>query len=488
MPKKSRLSRHNYSKEEVTGTLLKVAQKEQHPEWRREDFFDSNATTFPPECVVNAVVRGCVDMGNPSSVRHRAGQEAHSAHEASRAKFARVMNVEPSEVIFTSGATESNNTLIRGVVSRWWTKHNETLEKRTPPVSDPAAMSGRFRQAWARVEQRRIHAVQMQFQQQHNEEGLDCPAGRCAVTAPRPHVITSTGEHPSVLRVLEALEDEGQVELTKVRLTPQGLVDPTAVAAEVRPNTVLVTVIHAQGEMGSINDVQGIAKAVRTRNRHTVIHSDCTQSAGKLDMDPWAMGLDTFSASGHKLYGPKGIGALVVRGCAQSDVFDPMLKGGPQENEHRAGTENTSGAAGMAEAFAFYAQDRPKHTARLRAMRDRIERGLIREGMLKRRFGPTNEASRMPHTLMVALSDQPEFCNSKTVQMVSDEARFCIAAGSACSTLSKKASPIHEDLGSTPADRSSAVRISCSIYNTPKSCDRLVAGIAKVVRSGRCVK
>lgn len=397
-------------------------------DWTR--YFDNNATTRPFPCALKEFERVAL-CANPSSVRYAPGRAAKSILDSSRERMASVLHVHPEDVTFTSGATEANNAIINSV-----------------------AVMGR--------------------------------RGKKRV----PHVVTTAAEHPSVSAPLEDLEQRGLARVTWVPLDEHGLVRPEDVAKAVNSNTALVVVIHAHGETGGINDLRKIADLVHAKNPSTVVHADCTQSAGKIEFWPWrGLHIDSFSASAHKLHGLKGTGVLVVnkRGDRAAAVASPLIKGGPQEHGYRAGTENVAGIAAMAEAFCHYARHRAENTRKLRELRDAIERGLREEGCLKRRLGPTLQAQRMPHTLLVAVNDDANFCNTRLVEKLAERG-FQVSVGSACSTLSPKAPPIVRAMGLSDGLRSSIIRISPGINNTLESARKLVKAIACIVHGGRCTK
>jgi cysteine desulfurase len=399
-------------------------------------YFDSAATTCPPAHVVAALARAAL-LGNPSASNHVTGQTAAAALQAARASLGRTLRVPPDDLVFTSCATESANTVVFGVL---------------PQV-----------------------------------RGRGSP----------PHVVSTTVEHPCILEALKHAELNGLATVTLVTPAADGRVVPRAVANALTETTVLVSVFGAHGESGAVNDLAGICAAVRAHPHghadRVLLHSDCTQSLGKVDLRPWEAGLDAFTGSAHKLYGPRGCGLLGLRAAVRLRVR-PLLVGGPQGGGRRAGTENLAAVVATAEAFAWYAAHRAGNARFLAGLRQQIVAGLEARGVLARVYGPAAAAHRLPSTLLVALKRPQDrtatagCCNTALVRHLSSAHGFCCSVGSACSTSKKTASPVLACMGATTGERSSTLRISLGLYNTRAATAAFVDAIAGALERDKCRK
>jgi cysteine desulfurase len=295
-------------------------------------YLDYNGTTpHAPEVI--AAMRPFLEdaFGNPSS-GHWYGIRPKRAVEQARRQVAALLACAPAEVVFTSGGTESNNHAIRGVA---------------------AALSGRGR-----------------------------------------HIVTSAVEHPAVLAVCRHLEARGGA-VTVVPVDGQGLVDPAAVAAAIRPDTILISLMHANNEVGTIQPLAEVAALARPRG--ILVHSDAAQSVGKIPVDVAALGVDLLSVAGHKLYAPKGVGALYIR---RGVGLEKLLHGAGQENGRRAGTENVLEIVGLGQACELAARDLEANRARLQTLRDRLQALLFASLDDVRRNGHPDK--RLPNTLSVS--------------------------------------------------------------------------------------
>lgn len=265
-------------------------------------YLDYNATTPVDPAVAEAMLPYLYEhFGNPSST-HAYGVATKQAVERARAQVCRLIACEPEEILFTSGGSESNNMAIKGVASA-------------------------------------LHA-----------------RGR--------HIVISAVEHPAVIEPCEALRAAG-FHLTLVAVDAQGRVDPHAVARALTPETILVSIMHANNEIGTIQPIAEIAAAIRGHG--AVLHTDAAQSVGKIPVDVGALGVDLLSIAGHKLYGPKGVGALAARKGLAMDV---LVHGAPQENGRRGGTHNVASIVGFA-AAAKLVRERMRQEAPRLAQLDR---------------------------------------------------------------------------------------------------------------------
>lgn len=357
-----------------------------------------NAATTRVKLEVRAAMEPFLDRdyGNPSSL-HAAGRRARRALEDARETVASRLGADPKEIVFTSGATESNALAIAGAAE---------------------ALRGRG-----------------------------------------DHLVTSAIEHPSVLEAFARLERQGW-RVTRVGVDGAGLVDPAAVAAALTPKTVLVSIMTVNNEVGSVQPIAAIRKAVGG----VLFHTDAAQAIGKVPVS--LRDVDLLTLSAHKMHGPKGVGALWIR---KGTPLAAQLTGGGQEFERRAGTENVAGAAALAAAMSL-ASD----VAAMTALRDRLQRGLEALGGM-RIAGPAER--RAPHILNVSI----EGIDGEAAILAMDAAGLCVSSGSACASGSTKPSHVLQAMG-LPSDVSkSSVRFSLSSLTTAEEIDAALGIAAKVV-------
>ncbi len=301
-------------------------------------YLDCNATTPVDPRVFEEMTPYFMDVfGNAASTGHAFGTQALEAVTRARATIAGALGVEPAEIIFTSGATESDNLAIKGV----------------------ARLRGRG------------------------------------------HIVTAATEHKAVLDPCRALVEQG-FRLTCLPVDVEGRVDPEAVAAAIGPDTILVSIMHGNNEVGTVQDIDAIGAVCRDRG--VVFHTDATQTIGKLPFDARALGVDMASLTAHKMYGPKGIGALYVRRSCQ---LAPIIDGGGHERGMRSGTLNVPGIVGLAKALEVAVSDMDRDIAHTRSLRDRIWRCLRDVAPSSRLNGPDPLVvpdRRLPNNLHVSVS------------------------------------------------------------------------------------
>ncbi len=297
-------------------------------------YLDHAATTPPDPRVLEAMWPVFSrDWGNPSSI-YLEGQTANRWLDEARARCARLLGAEPSEIIFTSGGTESDNASIRG-----------------------AALAQRER-------------------------------GR------GDHIVTSQVEHHAVLHTVEQLERDG-FRATYLPVDSDGCVDLAALEEAVGPETTVLTLMAANNEVGTLQPVAEAAALAKARNANIVVHTDAVQAAGAIDITPEALGVDLLSMASHKLYGTKGTGLLYVR---RGTPWQPQILGGTQERERRAGTENVAGAFGLAVAMELAWQEREERVAHYRRLRDRLLFELPERVPDTVVTGPTDPDRRLPNS------------------------------------------------------------------------------------------
>ena len=302
-------------------------------------------------------------FGNPSSV-HEPGRRARAAVDAARDRVAAAAGCASREVVFTSGGTEADNLALRGVLERW------------------GAERGR-------------------------------------------HLVVSAVEHEAVLTTARALAAAGRAELTVVPSDHRGRVDPAEVAAAVRPDTVLVSVMLANNEVGTVEDLPAVAAAVRSRRPGVLVHSDAVQALGRLPLGLDALGVDLLTLSAHKAYGPQGVGALVAR----HGVFPAaQLTGGGQERDRRSGTENVAGIAGFGVAAELAERRREVDAPAMERLGARLAE-LLTEAVPGAEL-TGDPSARLPGHCSLVIPG----CRSDLLLAVLDELGVCASAGSACSS------------------------------------------------------
>lgn len=370
-------------------------------------YFDHAATTPPFEDVVRTVAEVMSDIyGNPSSL-HRKGAEAETLLNRARSVAAETLSVPPEGIVFTSGGTESNNLAIFGCV--------DALNRRS-----------------------------------------------------KKHFITTMIEHPSVYECFKRLEEDGH-DVTYVLPDKDGRVRPDDIAGAVRPETVMVSVMHVNNETGIIQPVEEIGRRLKQFPR-VRFHVDAVQSVGKLALDPQAAGIDYLSVSAHKCHGPKGVGILYKHPSAP---LSPLLCGGGQESGLRSGTENVPLIVGMAKALRMCAERREQNAAAMHANRRRLMAAL-KEISGVRVTGSGDEAAEAPHIVHFRVP------GVKAEVLLHDLERqgFYVSSRSACSSGTEKPSRVLLAMGLSEGEAASGIRISLSPAHKADEVDALAAAIA----------
>jgi cysteine desulfurase len=369
-------------------------------------YFDHNATTPVAEEALAAMLPCFRETyGNASSIHHF-GQSARTLVERARQQVASLLNCRPREVLFTSGGTEADNIAILGSVR--------------------------------------------------------------ASTKSRKHVITSTIEHPAVLNTCQALEKEG-VEVSYVKVGSSGVISPDDVRAALRPETVLITIMHANNELGTIQPISGIGRIAREAG--VVFHTDGVQSTGKIPTNTVELGVDFFSLSGHKIYGPKGIGALYFRKGVE---FEPILFGGSHERGLRPGTDNVPGIVGLGAAAELAARNREPESQRLSALRDRLEHGILARVEWA---GVNGGSPRVPNTCSIHF----DHVEGEALLIALDLRGFAVSSGAACSSGAVRPSHVLTAVGLSAERAKSTLRFSLGKQNTAEQVDALLEAIPAVV-------
>jgi cysteine desulfurase len=364
----------------------------------RRVYLDNNASTpLAPEVFEAMNPYWLEDFGNASSI-HWYGQRARAAVEDARERVARLINAQPNEVVFTSGGTEADNTAIFGAVDAAY-----------------GGASGESRQA---------------------------------------HVVTSSIEHHAVLNAVKALEQRGAA-VTFLPVDSTGVVDPADVERAMRPATVLISVMHANNEIGTVQPIEQIASIAREHG--VLFHTDAVQSAGKIPVDVRQLGVDLLTLSAHKLHGPKGVGALYIR---HRTSLRPLLYGGHHERDRRAGTENVPGIAGFGKAAELGLNRLSDESGRLRELRDRLERGILDEIPYVTINGDPRR--RLPATTNLSF----DFLDGEAFVIAMDLRGIACSTGAACSSGSLEPSHVLAAIGRTRQQARSSIRFSLGRFNT----------------------
>jgi cysteine desulfurase len=379
----------------------------------RRIYLDNNATTpLAPEVFEAMKPYLLEDFGNASSI-HWFGQQAKNAVEKARQQVAKLLNARPGEVIFTSGGTEADNAAIFGIVQ----------------------------------------------------------AARVAA----PHIITTGIEHHAVLHTAQALEKRG-VSVTYVRVGASGVVDPEDVQRAIRPETVLISIMHANNEIGTIQPLAEIGRIAREHDIY--FHSDAVQSVGKIPVDVEKLSVDLLSLSAHKLHGPKGVGAMFIR---KGTSLKPLLYGGHHERDRRPGTENVPGIVGLGMAAELAWANVDENAQRVAGLRDRLERGILEQ--IPQVSVNGDRQRRLPNTTNLCF----DHVEGEGFVIAMDLRGIACSTGAACSSGSVEPSHVLSALGRTPEQARSSIRFSLGRYNTGEDVDTTLATLPAVVERLRSV-
>lgn len=350
--------------------------------------------------------------GNPSSI-YLEGQEARRALDAARKQCAELLGASPKEIVFTSGGTESDNAAIRGAA----------------------------------------------FAQRAMGRGN--------------HIVTSAVEHHAVLHTVEQLEREG-FRATYLPVDSEGVVDLEALARAVGPETVVVSIMAANNEVGTIQPIAEAVRIAKERNPRVVFHTDAVQAAGAIDITPSKLGVDLLSIAAHKLYGPKGVGLLYIR---NRTPWQPMLLGGGQERERRAGTENVPGIVGLAAAMKLAWEEMPERNAHARRLRDRLFYGIPERIPDTVITGPKDPDRRLPNNFSCCFRN----VEGESVLLALDMADIAASSGSACTTGSLEPSHVLTAMGIDRDLAHASLRLTVGKGNTDEDIDRVLDVLPGIV-------
>lgn len=376
-------------------------------------YMDYNATTPVDPRVLEAMMPYLTDkFGNAASRSHSFGWDAEAAVEQARGQIAEIVGAEPKAIVFTSGATESNNLAIKGIAEMYRDKGN--------------------------------------------------------------HIITSLPEHKAVLDPCKRLEKQGY-EVTWLKPDEYGRISPPQVADAITDKTILISIIAGNNEIGTLNPIAEIGKIAK--DRQVFFHSDATQAVGKIPVDVEAMGVDLLSVSAHKIYGPKGVGALYVRRSRPRVRLTCQMDGGGHERGMRSGTLNVPGIVGMGAAAKIAAEELQTDTERLTVLRDRLEKGImLRLEHVKLNGHPTE---RLPNTVNLSFA----YIEGEALMM--KVKNVAVSSGSACTSASLEPSHVLRSMDVPDDLAHSSIRFSIGRYTTEKEVDYVVEHMVRAVKELR---
>ncbi|KPK88865.1 MAG: cysteine desulfurase [Deltaproteobacteria bacterium SM23_61] len=379
----------------------------------RRVYLDHNATTPVHPEVLEAMMPFFRDQfGNASSI-HWAGREVKKYLDEAREKVSALMNADPQEIIFTGCGTESDNMAIKGVAST------------------------------------------------HQDKGR--------------HIITSKVEHHAVLHTCQFMEGLGY-EITYLSVDREGLIDPGELRRSIRPDTILVTIIFANNETGTIMPVQEIGEICRGKG--VLFHTDAVQAVGKIPIDLKTLPVDILSLSGHKLNTPKGIGAQFIR---KGTRLSPLIHGGAQEHHRRAGTENIPYIIGLGKACEIARRDFARRHEVLQGLRDRLQEGIFRKiPHVELNGHPTQ---RLPNTLNVSFL----YVEGESLLLNMDLEGIAVSSGSACTSGSPDASHVILAMGKSALVAQSAIRFSLGWTNTGEDVDYVLEVLPPILERLRSI-
>ncbi len=369
-------------------------------------YLDFNATTpVEPEVLDAMLPYFSGEFANAASI-HTPGQKARAAVETAREKVAALIGARPQEIVFTSGGTESDNHAIFGIVSSSFTSF----------------------------------------------------ASSTSLTSP-PHVITTAIEHEAVLNACQALEKEG-VRVTYLPVDREGQIDLDQLRRAIRPETVLISVMHANNELGAVQPLAAIGRIAAEADVY--LHTDAVQSAGKIPIDVNALGVDLLSVSGHKLYAPKGIGALYVRGGTR---VRQLLYGGHHQRGFRPGTENVAGIVGFGKAAEMARMSLADDARRISALRDGLQRGLLELVPYSRVNG--GRAARTPNTTNLVFPG----VEGEALLIALDLKGLACSTGAACSSGAVEPSHVLTAIGLPAEEARASLRFSLGRHTASADVD-----------------
>lgn len=373
-------------------------------------YMDHNATTpVDPRVLETMLPYFTEKFGNAASRNHQFGWEAEDGVKLARKQVADLIGADPKEVIWTSGSTESNNLAIKGVADMYKDK------------------------------------------------------GR--------HIITAVHEHKATLDPCKRLQKMGY-DVTWLEPKTDGIIYAEQVAAAIREDTILVSIMWANNELGTINELPEIGKVCKARD--VLLHTDATQAVGKIPVDVEAAGVDLLSGSAHKIYGPKGVGFLYVRRRKPRVRLTPIIDGGGHERGMRSGTLNVTGIVGLGKACEICRLEMAEETARLTKLRDKLEHGIT--GQLEHAVVNGHPTRRLPHTTNISFP----YVEGESMMMAIKE--IAVSSGSACTSASLEPSYVLKALGLGDEIAHSSIRFGLGRFTTEEEVDYTIDKVVTAVK------
>jgi len=377
-------------------------------------YLDYAATTpVHPDVLAAMLPYFTEKFGNPSAI-HSYGQEVKGAVEEARAQVCALIGCQEDELVFTSGGTESDNTALYGVI-------------------------------------------------------------RALASKRKNHIITSAVEHHAILETAEALEADGCV-VTELPVDSDGLVDPDSVKTAITPQTALISIMHANNEIGTIQPLAEISKIAKEAG--VVFHTDAVQTTGRIPVNVDELGVDLLSISSHKLYGPKGVGALYIRTGAP---IVPVMHGGAQERNWRAGTENVAGIVGLGKAAEMAGKMMATEMPRLTALRDKLADGLV--AAMPETYINGHPTRRLPNNVNIGVA----YVEGEAILLNLDLMGICASSGSACSSGSLDPSHVMMALACPPELARGSIRFTMGKDTTEAEVDKVLEVMPGIVSKLRAM-
>jgi cysteine desulfurase len=376
----------------------------------RRVYMDNHATTPVDPRVVEAMLPCFTEMfGNSGSRNHAYGWEAEALVDTAREQVAKAIGGKAKEIIFTSGATESDNLALRGVVEFYKEKGN--------------------------------------------------------------HIITATTEHKAILDACKALERKGLATVTYLPVDKFGLIDLNQLRSAITDKTILISIMHANNEIGTIQPLHEIGKIAKEKG--VLFHTDATQGVGKIPVDVEAMGIDLLSMSAHKIYGPKGVGALYVRARNPRVRLSPQLDGGGQERGFRSGTLNVPGIVGLGRAVEICSEEMERENDRLLRLRERLRQGIMSK--LDEVYLNGHPMQRLPGNLNLSFA----FVEGESLLMGLKD--IAVSSGSACTSATLEPSYVLKALGVGDELAHTSIRFGLGRFNTEAEVDYVAERVVSEV-------
>ncbi|MCK4808307.1 MAG: cysteine desulfurase NifS [Candidatus Aenigmarchaeota archaeon] len=380
---------------------------------RRTIYLDNSATTqVHPEVIDTIQPYLSEKYGNPSSIYHK-GREAKEAVEDARKKVADLINAEPEEIIFTGSGTEGNNMALKGIAFA-----NKNRGK---------------------------------------------------------HIITTKIEHKSILNSAGWLERNG-FDVTYLNVDENGTIDIEQLKKEIRSDTILVSVMFANNEVGTIQPIEEIKDILKNKNIY--LHTDAVQTAGKFDLDVKELGIDLLTLSGHKMHATKGIGALYIK---KGTKIEPFLHGGGQERNLRSGTENVPEIVGMGKAAEIAKKDLEKNRIHLKKLEKKLKEDIFRK--IPELILNGHPEKRLPGNLNISF----KYIEGESVVLMLDEKDICVSTGSACTSNSLKPSYVLTAMKKDPVFMHGSIRFSIGAFNTEEDIDTITKTLPEIIKSLRAI-